>query len=131
MNPCKYIYLILSFCILTGCAALFTEQEYVLIDKPVTEKSEFYGVIFSMPEIANVRKIVFLGRGKVQNLEIHIRDNRKRWKPYKKIPGAITFPHEVMLIAKTDAVKIIQQSVRGTGHIETVQFYRIVDKVKK
>lgn len=130
MNHCKYIYL-LSILFITSCAVLFTEQEYLLIDKPVTEKPEFHGVIFSMPEIANVRKIVFLGRGKVQNLQIHVRDKRKQWKPYKKIPGAITFPHEVMLIAETDAVKIIQPSVRGTGHIDTVQFYRIVDKVKK
>lgn len=127
----KYLFLILICLSFTGCAALFTEQEYVLIDQPITEKPVFYGVIFSLPERADVRKIVLLGRGKTQNIEIYVRDKRNRWEPKKKVPGGIRFPYEISLIAKTDAIKIIKPTTTGTGHIDTVQFYTVVDKKEK
>ena len=128
----KKLFLILfSLLLLGGCAALFTEQEYVLINQPVTEKAVFYGMIYSMPEKANVRKIKLLGYGKTQNIEIYVRDKRNRWEPKKKVPGGISFPYEIILIAETDAIKIIKPSTTGAGHIDTVQFYTIADKQEK
>ena len=111
-----------------GCAALFTEQEYVLIDRYVEEKATFHGAIYSLPEKANVRKIVLLGSGKIRNIEVHIRDKRNQWEPTKKVPGGIQFPYEIPLIAETDAVKIIKHSMTGAGRIETIQFYTVADK---
>ena len=111
-----------------GCAALFTEQEYVLIDRDVEEKATFHGAIYSLPEKANVRKIVLLGSGKIRNIEVHIRDKRNQWEPTKKVPGGIQFPYEIPLIAETDAVKIIKHSMTGAGRIETIQFYTVADK---
>ncbi len=131
MHLQKKLFLILLSLLLGGCAALFTEQEYVLIEQPVSEKPVFYGVIFSMPERAFVRKIVLLGRGKTQNIEIFVRDKRNRWEPKKKIPGGISFPYEILLIAETDAIKIIKPTTTGTGHIDTVQFYTIAEKKGK
>ena len=131
MTKWKYLFLILICLSFTGCAALFTEQEYVLIDQPVTEKPVFYGVIFSLPERANVRKIVLLGWGKTQNIEIYVRDKRNRWEPKKKVPGGIKFPYEIFLTAETDAIKIIKPTTTGTGHIDTVQFYTIAEKKEK
>lgn len=124
----KNLFLILICFSLTGCAALFTEEEYVLIDQPVTEKPVFYGVIFSLPERVNVRKIVILGSGKIQNIEIYVRDKRNRWEPKRKVPGGISFPYEISLTAETDAIKIIKPSTTGSGYIKTVQFYTIVEK---
>ncbi|MDE0481583.1 MAG: hypothetical protein OXI67_03280 [Candidatus Poribacteria bacterium] len=124
----KLFLILLSLLLLGGCAALFTEQEYVLINQPVTEKAVFYGMIYSMPEKANVRKIKLLGYGKIQNIEIYVRDKRNRWEPKKKVHGGISFPYEIILIAETDAIKIIKPSTTGTGHIDTVQFYTIADR---
>jgi hypothetical protein len=131
MTKRKILFLILFCLLFGGCAVLFTEQEYVLINQPVTEKPVFYGMIYSMPERANVRKIELLGYGKIQNIEIYVRDKRNRWEPKKKIPGGISFPYEILLIAETDAIKIIKPSTTGTGHINTVQFYTIADKKEK
>ena len=128
MNRWKYLIFILACLSQIGCAALFTKQEYVLIHRPVGEKATFHGKIYSLPEPANVRKIVLLGSGKIRNIEIHVRDKRKRWAPVKKVPGGIEFPFEILLIAKTDAIKIIKHSMTGAGRIETVQFYTIADK---
>ncbi len=132
MHLQKNLFLILlSLLLLGGCAALFTEQEYVLINQPVTEKPVFYGMIYAMPERANVRKIELLGYGKIQNIEIYVRDKRNRWEPKKKVPGGISFPYEISLIAETDAIKIIKPSTTGSGRIDTVQFYTIAEKKEK
>ena len=128
MKRYKNIILTLPFLFLTGCAALFAKQEYVLIDKPISEKAVFHGMIYALPEIAHVRKVVFQGEGKYSNFQIHVRDSRKRWKPYKKIANAITFPHEVFVSAKTDAIKIIKPNTTGSGRILSVEFYTIRDK---
>lgn len=128
MNRCKYTIFLLPVIFITGCAALFAKQEYVLIDTPISEKPVFHGMIYAMPEIANVRKVIFQGEGKYSNFEIHVRDSRKRWKPYKKIANAITFPHEVFVSAKTDAIKIIKPNTTGSGRIWSVEFYTIRDK---
>jgi len=81
---------------------------YVLIDQPVSEKMTFNGEIYSLPERVNVRKVVLLGSGKIKNIQIHTRDKRNRWKPVKKVPGGIEFPFAILLIAKTDAIKIVK-----------------------
>lgn len=120
--------LFLPFLFITGCAALFAKQEYILIDKPISEKAVFHGMIYAMPEIANVRKVILQGEGKYSNFQIHVRDKRKRWKPYKKIAHAITFPHEVFVSAKTDAIKIIKPNTTGSGRIWSVEFYTIRDQ---
>ena len=124
----KCLLFILAFLSQIGCAALFTEQEYVLIDRPVNEKMAFYGEIYSLPERADVRKVVLLGSGKIQNIEIHVRDKRDQWEPAKKVPGGIQFPFEILLIAETDAIKIVKPTTTGGGRIETVQFYTVADK---
>ena len=124
----KCLLFILAFLSQIGCAVLFTEQEYVLIDRPVSEKMAFYGEIYSLPERADVRKVVLLGSGKIQNIEIHVRDKRDQWEPAKKVPGGIQFPFEILLIAETDAIKIVKPTTTGGGRIETVQFYTVADK---
>ena len=128
MKRWKYLLFILFYLSQIGCTVLFTEQEYVLIDRPVSEKMAFHGEIYSLPERADVRKVVLLGSGKIQNIEIHVRDKRNQWEPVKKIPGGIRFPYEILLIAETDAIKIITPSTTGTGRIEAVQFYTTAEK---
>ena len=124
----KCLFFILVCLSQISCAALFTEQEYVLIDRPVDEKATFNGEIYSLPERANIRKVVLLGSGKIRNIGIHVRDKRNQWEPVKKVPGGIEFPFEISLIAETDAIKVIKHSMTGAGRIETVQFYTVADK---
>jgi len=128
MNRWRCLLFILACLAQMGCAALLTEQEYVLIDRDVEEKATFHGEIYSLPDRADIRKIVLLGSGKIRNIEIHVRNKRNQWKPAKKVPGGIQFPYEIPLIAKTDAIKIIKHSMTGVGRIETVQFYTVTDK---
>ena len=128
MNRWKCSLFIVACLSQIGCAALLTEQVYVLIDRPVSEKMTFHGEIYSLPERADVRKVVLLGSGKIQNIEIHVRDKRNRWEPVKKIPGGIRFPFEILLISETDAIRIVRPSTTGSGRIEAVQFYTVADK---
>lgn len=128
MNKWKCSLFILVCLSQIGCAALLTEQEYVLIDRDIEEKAIFHGAIYSLPERVNVRKVVLLGSGKIRNIEIHVRNKRNRWEPNKKVPGGIQFPYEIPLIAKTDAIKIVKHAMTGAGRIETVQFYTVADK---
>lgn len=128
MNRWKCLLFILACLSQIGCAALLTEQVYVLIDRPVAEKATFNGEIYALPESANIRKIVLLGSGKIRNIEIHVRDKRNQWEPAKKVPGGIELPFEIPLIVKTDAVKIVKHALTGAGRIETIQFYTVADK---
>ena len=128
MNRWKCLPFILVCLSQIGCAALLTEQVYVLIDHPVMEKVTFNGEIYSLPERADIRKVVLLGSGKIRNIEIHVRDKRNQWEPVKKVPGGIQFPFEIPLIAETDAIKIIKHSMTGAGRIEVVQFYTVAEK---
>ena len=130
MNRWRCLLFIFACLSQMGCAALLTEQVYVLIDRDVEEKATFHGAIYSLPESANVRKIVLLGSEKIRNIEIYVCDKRNRWKPAKKVPGGIQFPYEISLIAKTDAIKIIKHAMTGAGRIETIQFYTVADKGK-
>ena len=127
MTKLKYLILIPFYLSLIGCAVLFTKQEYVLIDQPVTEKPLFHGVIFSIPERVNVRKIRLIGVGKYQDIQISVRDKYNRWILKKTVNIGITFPHDIFLSAKTDAIKIIKPTTTGSGRIDTVEFYTIAD----
>ena len=126
----KYIPLFLGLICLsfTGCTALFSAQEYQLIDQKITEKVVFYGIVYSIPEKANIRKIVLHGTGKVHNYLFSIRDKRNAWKPVKQIKSAIEFPYELFIVAYTDAIKIEHHTVRGKGRINYIEFYTYVEK---
>ena len=110
-----------------SCAAFLTKQEYVLIDRPVDGMVTFHGEIYWLPESAAIRKIALLGSGKLQNLEIHVRDKKREWELVKKVPGG-QLPFEVPLTAETDAIKIIKLSRITDSRIDTVQFYTVADK---
>ncbi|RKU21727.1 hypothetical protein C6503_04785 [Candidatus Poribacteria bacterium] len=123
------LYGILLICVLsTGCAALMTEQTYLRVNAPVTEKFIFSGVVYSIPEPKEIRKIIILGEGKVQNIDIYARDGEFNWKEIKKIKDTVTFPLEITMVANTDAVRILQKSVTGKGQIHTVEFYTITSE---
>ena len=128
MKRWKGLLFILACLSQVGCAALLTEQSYVLIDRPVDSKAIFSGEMYWLPERANIRKVMLLGSGKIQNIEIHVRNKRNQWEPVKKVPGGIEFPFEIPLIAETDAIKIIKRTMTGAGRIDTVQFYTVADK---
>ena len=66
MNRWRCLLLILVCLSQMSCAALLTEQVYVLIDRPVREKMTFHGEIYSLPERAAIRKVVLLGSGKIR-----------------------------------------------------------------
>ena len=120
--------LIIPICLAqVGCAALLTEPEYALINRPVDGKVTFHGEIYWLPERTDIRKIVLLGSGRIQNIEIHVRDEKNQWKLAKKVPGG-RFPYEIPLTAETDAIKIIKLSKKEGVRIETVQFYTVADK---
>ena len=128
MNRWGYLLFILACLSQMSCAALLTEQEYVLIDRLVLGKVTRHEEIFWLPERADIRKIVILGSGQMQNIEIHVRDERNQWKLLKIVPNSIQFPLETPLIAETGAVKIIKLSTRGGGRIDTIQFYTVAEK---
>ncbi|RKU28453.1 hypothetical protein C6499_10075 [Candidatus Poribacteria bacterium] len=110
-----------------GCATLLTKQQYVLIDRPVDGMVTFHGEVYWLPESADIRKITLLGSGQLQNLEIHVRDEKREWELVKKVPGG-RLPFEVPLTAETDAVKIIKLSRITDSRIETIQFYTVAEK---
>ena len=99
MNRWKCLLFTLACLSQIGCAALLTEQVYVLIDQPVSEKMTFNGEIYSLPARADIRKIVLLGSGKIRNIEVRVRDRRNQWEPVKKVPGGIEFPFEIPLLS--------------------------------
>lgn len=124
----KYYRIFLICVLVSGCAALLTEQKYIRIDAPVAVTQTRAGVIYSIPEKKFVRKIRIFGEGKIQDIEIWVRgemDDWKpvkdvtrheeyNWKPLKKIKGKLVFPVEVKipmaLTAHTDAVRILQRT---------------------
>ena len=108
-----------------GCAALMTEQTYLRVDAPVTEKFIPTGLVYSIPETKEIRKIIILGEGTVENIDIYARDGEFNWKVVKRIKNKVTFPLEITMVANTDAVRILQKSVTGKGQIHTVEFYTV------
>ena len=130
MNTWKLV-LILFFCFsMVGCATLFQEQEYVLIDRPVNKDYTYYYDVFSLPEIAKIRKIRLIGEGKLRNIEIHVRDAKQRWQPKKKIHRINQLPLDIPLVVDTDAIKVIKFPTTVFGEIKTIQFFTVVDKDK-
>lgn len=123
------LYGILLICALSiGCAALMTEQTYLRVEAPVTEKFIFSGVVYSIPEPKEIRKIILLGEGKVQNIDIYARDGEFNWKEIKRIKDTVTFPLAITMVANTDAIRIIQKSVTGNGQIHTLEFYTVTSE---
>ena len=119
-------YLILLLCVLfIGCATLFTEQKYIPVEAVVNEKYVWSGVVFSIPFKSDIRKIVITGEGVVHNIDIYVRDSEFGWKKIKSIKRRIDFPIEIQLAAYTDAVRILQKTVRGKGRLGTVKFYTL------
>ena len=120
------LYGILLICVFSiGCAALMTEQTYLRVDAPVTEKFIFSGLVYSIPEPKEIRKIIILGEGTVQNIDIYARDGEFNWKVVKRIKNKVTFPIEMTMVANTNAIRILQKSVTGKGQIHTVEFYTV------
>ena len=127
MKRWKGLLLILACLSYIGCATLLTDQEYILINRPVDGKVTFHGEIYWLPENADIRKIALLGSGQLQNIEIHVRDESRQWELVKKVPGG-RLPFDIPLTAETDAVKIVKLSRTAKSRIETIQFYTAADK---
>ena len=127
MKSWKCLLLILVCLSQISCAALLTEQEYILINRPVDGMATFHGEIYWLPESAAMRKLALLGSGQLQNLAIHVRDEKREWELVKKVPGG-RLPFEIPLTAETDAVKIIKLSRIADSRIETIQFYTVAEK---
>ena len=123
MNRLYGILLICAFSI--GCAALMTEQTYVRVEAPVTEKFIPTGLVYSIPEPKEIRKIIILGEGTVENIDIYARDGEFNWKVVKRIKNKVTFPIETTMVANTNTIRILQKSVTGKGQIHTVEFYTV------
>ena len=126
MNRLYGILLICAFSI--GCAALMTEQTYVRVEAPVTEKFIPTGLVYSIPEPKEIRKIIILGEGTVENIDIYARDGEFNWKVVKRIKNKVTFPIETTMVANTNAIRILQKSVTGKGQIHTVEFYTVTSE---
>ena len=115
--------LFIAFLLTAGCTAIFTEQKYVLIDEEVKETFLPSGMLFSISEKRDIRKLVILGEGTIRNIDIYARTAQDNWKLIKKTKKPVTFPFEIHTIVHTDAIRILQKTVTGKGHIDTVQFY--------
>ena len=126
MNRLYGILLICAFSI--GCAALMTEQTYLRVEAPVTEKFIPTGLVYSIPEPKEIRKIIILGEGTVENIDIYARDGEFNWKVVKRIKNKVTFPIETTMVANTNAIRILQKSVTGKGQIHTVEFYTVTSE---
>lgn len=120
------LYGILLMCALSiGCTALITEQTYLRVEAPVTEKFIPTGLVYSIPEPQEIRKVIILGEGTVENIDIYVRDGEFNWKIVKRIKNKATFPIEITMVANTNAVRILQKSLTGKGQIHTVEFYTV------
>lgn len=135
--------LLLFSCLLSlGCAnlaeTLFTEQNFVLVDEKVTEdfipRGPGKGTIYSIPEKRLIRKIRILGDGTCKDIDIYVRvDKNTVWKKVKQIKRKVAFPIEISMVEHTDAVRILPRSMpfgsrwMSTGHIDTVEFYIVVE----
>ncbi|MDE0042456.1 MAG: hypothetical protein OXT74_10500 [Candidatus Poribacteria bacterium] len=120
-----HVHLCIGFLLLTSCATFLSEQQYIQVDEEVTETILPSGLMFSIPEKRDIRKIVILGEGTVTNIEIYVRNAEDSWKPIKAIKRTVAFPIELNLALHADAVRIIQKRITGRGRINTVQFYAL------
>ena len=125
------LYGILLICVFSiGCAALMTEQTYIRVDAPVTEKFIASGLVYSIPEPKEIRKIIILGEGTVHNIDIYARDGQFNWKEIKRFKDNVSFPLEITMVANTDAIRISQRALTGKGQIRTVEFYTVSSKAQ-
>ena len=102
-----------------------TEQTYVRVDAPVTEKFIASGFVYSIPEPKEIRKIIILGEGTVHNIDVYARDGEFNWKEIKRFKDNVSFPIEITMVANTDAIRISQRALTGKGQIRTVEFYTV------
>ena len=58
MNRWKGLLFMLACLSYIGCATLWTDQAYILINRPVDGKATFHGEIYWLPESADIRKIL-------------------------------------------------------------------------
>lgn len=124
-TPLFLILICLSF---TGCAALFSAQEYVLIDQRITEHLEFHGNIYTIPEKAHIRKIVLHGTGQVKNYFVYYKHETDGWKLVENIRKRIEFPYEISLVAYTDSIRIEQRTIIGKGRLDSIALYTFAEK---
>jgi len=116
---------ILTVIILSGCSALSLKQEYVRADEDMKVKPVWSGVLFTIPEKRTIQKIVIVGKGRIQNIEIQARIDKDEWKTIKNIKRVITFPYEIHTMVRADAIRILQKTVTGKGRIETIELYKV------
>ncbi len=128
MNRLYGILLITIFAI--GCAVLMTEQTYLRVELPVTEKFIPTGLVYSIPESKEIQKIIILGEGTVHNIDIYARDGEFNWKEIKRFKDTVSFPIEITMVANTDAIRILQKSLTGKGQIHTVEFYTVTSETQ-
>lgn len=120
------IFTIVSIIILSGCAALFSEQNYVRVDEGLQVKYIWSGMLFTIPEKRVINKIVLIGEGHVRNIEIHGRVDEHDWKRIEKIKTLVEFPYEIHTYGlEADAIRILQKTMVGKGRIKKLELYKI------
>ena len=70
-----HVHLIIGCLFATGCAKFFSEQQYIQVDEEVTETFLPSGLMYSIPEKKDIRKIIILGEGTVTNVDIYARNS--------------------------------------------------------
>jgi hypothetical protein len=123
-----HAHLFIGCLLVTSCATFLSEQQYIQVDEEVTETFLPSGLMYSIPEKKDIRKIVILGEGTVTNVDIYARNSEDNWKQIKKIKKTVGFPIEINVVLKADAVRIMQKRIRGMGRINTVQFYALAEE---
>ena len=123
-----HVHLCIGCLLVTSCATLLSEQRYIQVDEEVTETFLPSGLMYSISEKRDIRKIIILGEGTVTNIEIYARNAEDNWKPIKAIKRTVGFPIELNLALQADAVRIIQKRITGRGRIDTVQFYALAEE---
>ena len=123
-----HVHLCIACLFLTSCATFFSEQQYIQVDEEVTETFLPSGLMYSIPEKKDIRKIVITGEGTVTNIEIYARNAEDNWKPIKAIKRTVGFPIELNVALNADAVRIMQKRITGRGRINTVQFYALAEE---
>ncbi len=130
MNRWLCILFILACFSQIGCAAILTEKEYILIDESVDVNPIFHGVVYSFQEKMQINKMVFLGSGRINGIDIYVLDVSNQWKLKKKLYAPIFFPREIYLFTETDTIKIKHRNPTDTGRLDTVLFYTFGAKGK-
>ena len=123
-----HLHLFISCLLVTSCATLLSEQQYIQVDEKVTETFLPSGLMYSIPEKRDIRRIVILGEGTVTNVDSYARNSENNWKRIKKIKKTVGFPIEINVVLKADAVRINQKRIRGRGRINSVRFFALSEE---